>query len=192
MSSSVEPISLRHALRAATSGVHSRLDSIATGFRLETPAGYARFLAAQAAALLPMERALREAGIEDILPDWPERVRGAELTLDLFDLGAPVIEPLAPPTIGCDATAFGAVYVLEGSRLGAQAILPLIVADMPTRFLRHGAGKRLWPRFVERLEDNLAVRERPRSTEAGAIAAFELFERAFLNAARSDLAVAAR
>ena len=192
MSSSIEPLSLRHALRTATAAIHARLDSIATGFRLETPDGYARFLAAQAAALLPLERALREAGIEDILPDWSERVRGAELTLDLFGLGAPPVERLMPPTIGCDATAFGAVYVLEGSRLGAQAILPLIAPDMPTRFLRHGAGKRLWPRFVERLESNLAVRERPRSTEAGAIAAFELFEQAFRNAARHDLAVAAR
>ena len=191
MSSSVEPISLRHVLRAATADAQARLDASATGLRLDTPRGYAAFLAAQAAALLPLERALREAGIEDILPDWPERVRGAELTLDLFDLGAPFVAPLDPPTIGCDAAAFGAVYVLEGSRLGAQAILPLIGADLPTRFLRHGAGKRLWPRFVERLEASPAVRERPQMTEAGALAAFALFEQAFAQARGAEFAVAA-
>ena len=183
--------SARDYLRGATSALRLRIDQTAKDLRLDNQKDYRRFLCAHAAALLPLERELREAGIEDIVPDWAERVRGGELVADLCVLEGKLV-PLDPPLVGCDATALGAAYVLENLRLGAGVLLKRVHPDFPVRYLRHGQGRRLWQRFVTRLEDQPSVRERPQAARAGAIAALTLFERAFRREMSFDLAVAAR
>ncbi|HWD26223.1 MAG TPA: biliverdin-producing heme oxygenase [Rhizomicrobium sp.] len=172
---SSDVLSVRQFLRSATAVIHQRLDDSAALMRLDTPGGYARFLAAHAAALLPMERELEEVGIGDVLPDWPQRARAGALRADLAELGAGFV-PLDPPLFGDDAAAMGAAYVLEGSRLGASVLRQRVPDGLPMRYLRHGEGGRLWPTFLKRLEEADCVRRRPHVAKAGAVAAFSLFE----------------
>jgi heme oxygenase len=188
--SSAEIQSVRQFLRSATSVIHARLDNAAALMRLDTREGYGRFLAAHAAALLPLERELGEVGIAEVLPDWPSRARAALLREDLAQMGVGFV-PLDPPLLGDDAAAMGAAYVLEGSRLGASVIRQQIHPDFPSRYLRHGQGKRLWASFLDRLENTQSVRLRPQVARAGAMATFSMFEIAMTQAQARELAVAA-
>jgi heme oxygenase (biliverdin-IX-beta and delta-forming) len=190
--------SVRDVLRTATANIHERLDGAAAGYSLQRRTDYGRFLMAHAAALLPLEQELEQAGIAAILPDWLERRRSAALGADLraLDLG---FAPLGAPLLGSHAAALGAAYVLEGSRLGARVLLLRVesctdhVVLGATRYLRHGEGKRLWQSFLALLEAAPGLRQHADAAVAGAEAAFLLFERALLrHAAAPDIAAAAR
>lgn len=166
--------SAREYLKLSTRDLHGRLDAAAGVMRLETYPGYGDFLAAHAAALIPLEAALEKGGIERLLPDWALRRRSAALTDDLADLGLGC-EALAAPTFRSEAGLLGAAYVLEGSRLGARVVLGRVGADSPTRYLRHGDGMKFWPNFLAVLERNAEVRRAPHLAVAAARAAFSLF-----------------
>ena len=173
--------SVRRHLRTATNDLHSDLDARLAPLITQGDTGYAKFLSCSAAALLPIERALGEAGIAAVLPDWPQRSRSEALRLDLSDLSLP--EPSSPPSakIGGRAFQLGMVYVLEGSRLGARLLLreaqftlgPAARAAM--RYLSHGQGLPLWQTFLQRLEASPDVCREPEHAAAGARAAFQLF-----------------
>lgn len=170
----------RHLLREETAPAHARVDR---HFGALIEAGdYGEFLTASASAVLPLEEALTRAGADGLLPDWAERRRGGALHADLAALGITADrEADLPLDVGGEAHQFGMLYVLEGSRLGAKVLL----ADLMTRadpdisgamhYLRHGAGRRFWPTFLERLEDSSAVARAPQEAVAGAQAAFALF-----------------
>lgn len=179
---SPENLSIRQFLRSATAVIHGRLDMAAALMRLDTREGYCAFLQGHAAALLPLERELRDTGIDTLLPDWSERTRAAALSADLreLDIG---FTPLDPPLFGCDAAALGAAYVLEGSRLGASQIRQSVDPALPRRYLSHGEGQKLWSSFLLRLEENESVHARPEAARSGALATFSMFETALKRAA---------
>jgi len=82
---------------------------------LATFADYRVFLAANAAAVAPLEAWAEAAGAADVLPDWPARRRAAALDADLADLGvgqapAPISPDLGPASV---SALFGALYVLS-------------------------------------------------------------------------------
>ncbi|WP_156467543.1 biliverdin-producing heme oxygenase [Methylobacterium sp. Leaf102] len=173
---------LRGLLRRATSDAHHRLDSGWAGHDLQERGAYVGFLAAMAAALVPLEADLAASPPEALPPDWPARRRTDAIRSDLAALGhpappAPAMSRAQPP-----AEVAGLLYVLEGSRLGGQMLLRQALASPDatvrdnTRFLRQGEGQRLWPSFAAWLET------RPASDAAGAVAgalrAFSLFENA--------------
>jgi heme oxygenase len=141
-------------------------------------AGYRSFLLASAAAVFPLEQALLAADVGAILPDWAQRARTAALRADLGVVDVPVAPP---PLLAGEARQFGALYVLEGSRLGAKLLLPELLARgstrvrAATRYLRHGEGRRMWPSFLAQLESSQATRRYPDDAIAGARAAFALF-----------------
>lgn len=172
---------LRERLRDATAAAHRELDAQLSSFDLTVLAGYRRFLQASAGALLPLEAALVEARVADLFPDWPERTRSAAITADLGRLGSAVQSTVSVPPL-TSSGMLGAMYVLEGSRLGAKFLLrELAEATDPriaqaTSYLSHGAGKRLWQSFLSRLESEESCDE----VEAIAAAriAFAAFERA--------------
>ena len=172
---------MRTYLRAATSNLHSMLDDQLGPLITQGDTGYAKFLSCSAAALLPIERALGEAGVAAVLPDWPQRSRSEALRLDLSALSLP--EPSSPPSakIGGRAFQLGMVYVLEGSRLGARLLLREAqftlgpAARAAVRYLAHGQGLPLWPTFLHRLEASPDARREPEQAAAGARAAFQLF-----------------
>ncbi|MBA1275196.1 biliverdin-producing heme oxygenase [Stutzerimonas azotifigens] len=168
---------LRSRLKAATSGLHERVDRGYGDFRLETPTGYRDFLLAHARAVIPAEEALEQAGIVSLVPDWLQRRRRDALRLDLLQLGEAIPTPLHVPRSTSAAWCWGFAYVLEGSRLGARVLSRIVEsqqAGLPLRYLGQGSDQPLWPRFVDMLET--AAQEQPFDEVAeGARAAFELF-----------------
>jgi heme oxygenase len=177
------PSSLRVKLRISTASAHARLDGLAAAFPLSTRDGYADFLAAHAAALIPIEQALAEADVNALLPDWPSRCRSGAVMRDLDILRAELRAIAVPPICG-EAAIFGTLYVLEGSRLGARVILQNLdprIAGAATHYLQHG-DTRLWPTFLSALEASNEAHEDFSATLDAALCTFEVFERAFQSA----------
>lgn len=148
-------MTLRGVLKHETEGLHTRLDAALSALDLADPSDYGLFLRVHAAALPPVERELERAGIGALMDDWPRRVRRPALDGDLAALGLVPPAPIAfAPLLGADEM-LGALYVLEGSRLGHAVLLRHLPEDAPTRratgFLAHGSGERLWGAFLAAL-----------------------------------------
>ena len=148
-------MSARQALRAATAAEHDRVDALFSAYDLGGARGYARFLAAQAAALLPVEAALDGAGAADLLPCWPERRRGALLAQDLSRLGLPPPAPVPPPPFADAAALLGGIYVLEGSRLGAAVLRRGLPDSLPQAFLCAPQPRGAWAKLLAKLDSAL-------------------------------------
>src|SRR5262245_6049877 len=139
-------------LRQATADAHAMLDKQFGQYDLRQRSDYRHFLEASAAALLPLEDALLEAGVEHIFPDWSLRSRRRALLEDLARVGG-AARPLAGPPPLNFGQILGTMYVLEGSRLGAQILLKRVahssdpVVAGATAYLSHGAGQHLWRSF---------------------------------------------
>ena len=122
---------------------------------LSDPNDYARFLAAQAAALLPLEATLDHAGAAAIFPQWPAHRRGPALAADLDALGIALPSPALVPQLVGEPDVLGALYVIEGSRLGGKMLRRTVPNEMPTAFLDHAPALD-WREFVAYLEQMLA------------------------------------
>ena len=150
---------LHRALRAGTSRDHQQVDSAFSRYDLADRGRYRDFLRAQSAAVLPLERALDDAAVTAMLPDWPARRRSHALQADLLVLGT---RPAPPFAVGVPDRGgqIGILYVLEGSRLGARHLLRVLPPDLATvaaSFLGHGGSGQPWPVFMQQLDD-LAAR----------------------------------
>jgi len=163
------------------------LDKLFGGFDLRDQAGYRRFLEASAAALLPLEAALVEAGVKHLFPDWPLRSRRRAILDDLARVDGTVHLLAVPPPLNFGQIV-GTTYVLEGSRLGAKVLLKIVtqssdpVVATTTAYLSHGSGQHLWRSFLVMLERHGATLGRTLSSENdvinGARQAFALFAQA--------------
>ncbi|WP_288938238.1 biliverdin-producing heme oxygenase [uncultured Sphingomonas sp.] len=120
-------------LRKATAADHDAVDAGFGVFRLDDATDYGLFLVAHAQALHVVETAL--AG-DSTLPAW--RPRAALLAADLAALGlampasapAPAIARLDDPD-----GRWGALYVIEGSRLGGRVLAKTVPSALPTAYL---------------------------------------------------------
>jgi heme oxygenase len=181
--------SVRETLRNATADAHAALDAAIMPLFSAGERGYAEFLLGSAIAVFPLERELERAGVIGQIPDWPERSRSAALQGDLDDFAISQVPTITPPAISGEAFLFGIVYVLEGSRLGAQWLAREAAKHASgrvrnsARYLNHGSGRRLWPGFLERLEASMSVRGDIEATITGARAAFQFFAAAHSAAA---------
>ena len=78
----------------------------------------------------------------------------------------------------------GAMYVLEGSRLGAKYLLRIVAGcgepqvAAATNYLEHGNGLPLWRTFLERLEREAVTPDGEAELISGAQRAFAMFARA--------------
>lgn len=173
--------SIRERLRSSTAALHAQVDRSLSHLLRREQDGYASFLTASAAGLLPLERGLSDGGVSAVLPDWPQRARTAALLADLSMLSLPVprLRALRDKNLfRFEAYQFGVLYVLEGSRLGARAILrgrEKSGQTGPTNYLSHGEGQPLWPLFLAKLEASDAAHQDQELATAGATAAFEMF-----------------
>jgi heme oxygenase (biliverdin-IX-beta and delta-forming) len=171
---------LRERLKRATTPAHHALDIRFSAFDLTTRSGYLRFLEASAAAVAPLEEALERAGVLMMFEDWPQRSRRAAIAADIDCLGG-AIRPL--PDIGALTRnqVIGALYVLEGSRLGARYLLKKVLGSAgppiagATRYLRHGADQHLWRSFLEALAREIVAPGEEADIVAGAHRAFAVF-----------------
>jgi heme oxygenase (biliverdin-IX-beta and delta-forming) len=182
----------RNSLRGATDHLHRDLDRISAGFNLGDIAHYRRFLQANAATLIAIEGLLENAGVEQLVTDWPDRTRREAILSDLRSLDSQA-QPLAlRRTAPTPAEVFGILYVLEGSRLGAQLLLDQVMASNDenvrnaSSYLRHGqpheGSSGLWRSFLQQLETNEAADDQTQ-TVSGAVYAFTMFIRSFGQAA---------
>jgi heme oxygenase len=166
---------VRQALRTATGGSHERVDAAFSGFDLADRRSYGRFLTAQAAAHIAVEAALERDGVATVLLDWPARRRADLLREDLAALGLPVPPAVAQPAFEGAAAMLGAVYVLEGSRLGGALLRRSVPDDLPRAFL--GAGDpAAWRRLLEILDERIREDEDVARATNAALRVFSLFE----------------
>lgn len=162
------PRDIRARLAQATAELHRLTDLAAGGFDLRAEAGLRGLLQFMAEGVSPVEAGLERAGVGRVLPEWETRRRSGLLRED----GAETTGARAA-AFASEAEVWGALYVLEGSRLGAR--LMSRSAGGRSRFLESAAADRFWPEFVGRL---LAAHERlldPEGMERGARAAFAAF-----------------
>jgi heme oxygenase len=154
---------IAHArLRSETSALHRLLDSRIGLADFASRPNYIKFLLMNWPGVA-IEAGLAQAGIAEVLPDWGLRQRRQALENDLAALGTPLPPPgecIIEPGLG---SLLGWSYVLEGSRLGARAILCGLSRNAGTdtrdamQFLRHGEGNRFWPSFkkaLSRIDDD--------------------------------------
>ncbi|MGJ4945248.1 biliverdin-producing heme oxygenase [Bradyrhizobium sp. HKCCYLS1011] len=176
-------IGIREKLRAATSAAHHALDERLSAFDLTETDHYRRFLQASAAALLPLECALEQAGVAELFADWSHRARAGVIAADLAGLGG-AVAPLPLPQPLNRIGIFGTLYVLEGSRLGAAYLRRIVAASADprvrsaTRYLGHGAGQGLWRSYLARLEREAVTAVDLSGMIASAQQAFAMFGKA--------------
>ena len=181
------------ALRTGTAEAHDRVDAAFATFDLTDRESYAAFLRAHAEVLLPLEGALPG---ERILEDWEDRKRGALLREDLAFLPKPAtsrhpgegrdLEPHrdalatqdAGPRWHNDLAALaGALYVLEGSRLGGRFLSRQIPRGFPRAYLDADQAPEKWRNLLDRLETILYQPAALQSALAAAHQVFAAFER---------------
>jgi heme oxygenase len=151
--SSVDPTTLaasdgvRAMLRAATRDQHAAVDAAFGSFGLDSPEGYRRFLRVHA-RIVPIAESHLAPGA--LLDGWIGRT--AALLADLTALSIEIPEAIEFDLPPGDGARWGAVYVLEGSRLGGALIRNGLPDDWPKAFLtaQHPPGG--WQRVVDALE----------------------------------------
>ncbi len=165
-------------LRAATGIAHERLDARFGVFDLADTRDYGRFLQAHAAALMPVEAALDTAGMAALLDDWPARRRAALIAADLAALGLAMPAPVPVAPLANMAAAWGAAYVVEGSRLGGAMLARRVADDAPRAYLATPLPKGAWRLFLGRLDAALDADAARATAIRGALATFAVFEAA--------------
>ncbi|MCQ4313959.1 biliverdin-producing heme oxygenase [Pseudomonas stutzeri] len=147
--------SLRQWIREASAPMHERVDAAYSRFELSDRHDYGRFLRAHGAALFSLEATLEQGGISRLLSDWPERRRSAALREDLQTLKIALPTPLSLEPGTGEGWSWGVAYVLEGSRIGGRVLSQRVREGGsigPLRYLGHGEGTPLWPRFLVQFE----------------------------------------
>lgn len=162
-------------LRAATGAAHDRVDAAFGAHDLSDAAAYRAFLLAHARALPVAEQAMAALPFARTLPPRTPLLAG-----DLADLGA-AMPPLLPFTPGDDdASRWGVLYVVEGSRLGGAMLARQVPAGMPCRYLGavHAPGQ--WRAIRAALDEAAAGQDASWTAQmiAGALATFALYAEA--------------
>ncbi|MEO7635673.1 MAG: biliverdin-producing heme oxygenase [Sphingomicrobium sp.] len=174
--------SARFRLKAATAEAHERLDRIYSAFDLRRREDYGCFLRSLAVAFVPVEAALAAGGIARLVSGWSATVRSDALRRDLDDLSLALPPFALSPAFSTVPELLGALYVLEGSRLGGTMLARSVAPGLPFRFLAstNASGWRDLTKLIdERLRDVADLRAAARS----AAAVFDLFEHAARTAA---------
>lgn len=164
-------------LKNATLGHHQRVDATFSSARLDDQESYARFLLAQAAAHIPVERALERGGIAALISDWPQRQRSVALEADLAEIGRSTPPAIDELRLSGEPELLGALYVLEGSRLGGAVLRRSVPAGFPARFLG-GADSAAWRALLKLLDTRLRDDSDLHSAITAAGKVFTLFETA--------------
>jgi heme oxygenase len=168
-----EGLSTVARLRAATASDHDAVDAGFGRYDLSDADDYRAFLIAHARALPAVEAWL--AAIPGLAAF---RSRGEALAEDLAALGedmpAPMVFDVPPST----AAGWGAMYVVEGSRLGGIMLSRSVPDGMPSAYLgaKHLSGE--WRALLAAIDDEPADEAWVEQAIVGARAAFDLYRRA--------------
>ena len=175
----------RSILRARTCDLHSRAEEVLGTETCATLAGYAAMLQSNLSVTDTVRRAT-----EPLLP--PHMMKGLaldslRLRKDLAELGAPACGHRAQLDLDEPAGAIGALYVLEGARLGGKLLARKVEAELGLT-AEHGAAYlngdgaeagRRWRRFLSGLEERLVLSEDLVRAVAAARATFRLIIRRY-------------
>ena len=151
---------IRTKLRARIARLHTRLDRLVNSSCLGDTLRLGCLLTIHYDALTLLVPALERAGAEHVCPGWEGRSRLAALEEDLRALGMRLNTNAAyPPSFVREPEIWGALYAIEGSRLGNRIILRRVMEcgseaeRRATQFLAHGLEDRTaWGGFLARLE----------------------------------------
>jgi heme oxygenase len=169
-------LSAHQALRRATRGAHDRVDAAFSTLNLADPADYATFLTRHAAAFLPVEQALTEAGADRLIADWDALRRGSLLSADMADLGIHSSDGILAPAYPTPAAVLGGAYVLEGSRLGGAMLRRMVGGELPRRFLDSIQPPGRWRTITAALDQFLGDPHSLAVATMSALETFALFE----------------
>jgi heme oxygenase len=172
--------SLRFLLRTRTAAVHAELDAMVGDWPdLEA---YKRYARAVLAFRAPLEHAFAALQLSGPFTAWQSLTIAPELRADLADLRVADPEPLSAPYASDVSWIAGALYVLEGSSVGAR-ILVRRAAELglsSTHGARHlaaqTADRQRWPSFLALLDSPSLD---PETAVAGAEDTFALALEAF-------------
>lgn len=157
---------VRRALREATSDNHHRVDTLFSGYRLDSESDYGAFLTAHARALGALEAVAR-----------PASPRLSLLAADLAAMDMAMPAPLSLADTDRDGYRWGLLYALEGSRLGGAMLARQVAPGLPRAYLSAVHGKGGWVEFQHALDQAGADGGEGWLDDAvqGAQAAFALF-----------------
>lgn len=133
---------VRQALREATMAGHQRVDDLFAHFPLDTAQGYGQFLRAHARALASLEPVAR-----------PPSTRLPLLEEDLAALGEDMPDALPMQVQDGEAFRWGALYALEGSRLGGAVLERRVAQGLPRAYLSATHEKGGWIAFQQSLDE---------------------------------------
>lgn len=151
-------------LKASTHSTHEQLDSrIMSAEPFRDRERYGRFLRVQFQFHRDLDPLYADPRLVALVPDLPERRRLGQVAQDILDLGQTLPgDDAAPVFDGGEVdlpTAFGWLYVAEGSNLGAAFLFKAAAAlDLDETFgARHLAGHpdgraRHWRQFTAALD----------------------------------------
>ncbi|MBU3079244.1 biliverdin-producing heme oxygenase [Sphingomonas quercus] len=162
-----------HRLRADTRADHEAVDDRFGRFDLADADSYRQFLTAHSLVLPGFEAALAPAAL---MPGWEQRT--AALADDLAALGADMPAPLVPAAAMHGAARWGAIYVVEGSRLGGAVLSRRVGAGLPAAYLSavHRGGA--WRRFLAAMDAAAVDESWRRAAIASARSVFAAYRRA--------------
>ena len=168
-----EALSTVARLRAATASDHDAVDAGFGRYDLSDADDYRAFLIAHAKALPAVE-----AWLEDIPGLAAVRSRGDALAADLAALGEDMPAPMAFDLPPSKAAGWGAMYVVEGSRLGGIMLSRSVPEGMPSAYLgsKHLSGE--WRALLAAIDAEAADDAWIEQAIVGAKAAFDLYRRA--------------
>lgn len=187
-------IDLLETLRGATGPRHESLDALFGALDLMARADLARFLAAHAIGMKPLEAAVRSFAKQELGTDLPDY--GALLSADLAELGVNADRlPAGPDDAPRDAAAplapdaaAGIAYVVLGSRLGLAMMRRGgywgEASGFRSRYMEDQSGQAAWKALVPVLRQRPGTGPAATAAASAAVAAFETFARAF-DASRS-------
>jgi heme oxygenase len=119
---------------------------------------------------------LARGGVASLLQDWADRRRSDMLAADLSALGLTSPPLLAVADFHSEDELWGAVYVLEGSKLGGAMLAKQVPKSLPSTYLSHHGPKGAMKAFMERL-DGAHIIDEDRAI-AAARSIFDHFRRA--------------
>ena len=152
---------------------------------------YASYLAASHKARAPVETWLDASGAHRVYPVWPRRQIVHLIEEDLTDLAASIPDRLvtyAAPTLS-PGGVLGALYVLEGSAMGARIIGQRVASlgvgpEFGARHLAHQAAEPgAWPAFLRVLETADLTEDEDEACLQAALATFDHFMGQYMAAA---------
>lgn len=162
-------------LREATGAAHDHVDAAFGAHDLSSPKAYRAFLIAHARALPAAEAVMAALPFAATLTP-----RRPALAADLAALGEPLPAPLPFAPGEDEATRWGVLYVVEGSRLGGAMLARQVPDTLPHAYLDavHPPGQ--WRAIRAALDAGAAGRDADWHARmvAGALETFALYARA--------------